>query len=140
MIPYINAKPKKVDDETWTCLVEAYENGLSDREAAVIITKKTQKLVTADDLAKLRKDFPKVDELKNHLEVAQRAEAKLVVSDAIRSGKVKTAQWYLERKASDEFSTKSAMAFEGAVVELSLEDKEKKLNELVEQFSASNGE
>lgn len=140
MIPYINAKPKVIDDETWTYLVEAYENGLSDREAAVIITKKTQKLVTADDLAKLRKDFPKVDELKNHLEVAQRAEAKLVVSDAIRSGKVKTAQWYLERKASDEFSTKSAMAFEGAVVELSLEDKEKKLNELVEQFSASNGE
>lgn len=140
MIPYINAKPKVIDDETWTYLVEAYENGLSDREAAVIITKKTQKLVTADDLAKLRKDFPKVDELKNHLEVAQRAEAKLVVSDAIRNGKVKTAQWYLERKASDEFSTKSAMAFEGAVVELSLEDKEKKLNELVEQFSASNGE
>ena len=67
-----------------------------------------------------------------------RADAKLNVSQAIRAGKTKVAQWYLERKASDEFSTKSAVAFEGAVVELSLEDKEKALKELVETFD--NGE
>ena len=52
---------------------------------------------------------------------------------------VKTARWYLERKAADEFSTKQAVAFEGAVIELSLEEKEKKLKELVEEFDP-NGE
>ena len=45
-----------------------------------------------------------------------------------------SAEWYLERKAADEFSTKSAVAFEGAVVELSLEEKEEALKRLVETF------
>jgi hypothetical protein len=44
----------------------------------------------------------------------------------------------LERKASDEFSTKSAVAFEGAVVELSLDEKQKALEQLLETFE--NGE
>ena len=38
----------------------------------------------------------------------------------------------LARQAADEFSTKQAVAFEGAVVELSLEEKERRLQELVE--------
>ena len=58
----------------------------------------------------------------------------MVVSEAIKAGKYKVAQWYLERKAADEFSTKSAVAFEGAVVELSLDEKEQALKDLVETF------
>ena len=56
------------------------------------------------------------------------------MSEAIRSGKTRVAQWYLERKAADEFSTKSAVQFEGAVVELSLAEKEEALAKLVENF------
>ena len=133
-IPYKNLKPKNVDDEVWTRVVKAWENGLSDREAALLVSRDTETVFKASDIAKWKKDDPEIAELQAFLEVAVRTDAKLNVSEAIRAGKTKVAQWYLERKAADEFSTKSAVAFEGAVVELSLEEKEKALKELVEQF------
>lgn len=133
-IPYGNLKPKDVDAEVWTIVVEAWENGLSDREASLLVSRKLGVYIKASDIAKWKKGNPDIAELKEFLEVAVRTDAKLNVSEAIRAGKTKVAQWYLERKAADEFSTKSAVAFEGAVVELSLEEKEKALKDLVEQF------
>lgn len=133
-IPYGNLKPKDVDAEVWTIVVEAWENGLSDREASLLVSRKLGVYIKASDIAKWKKNNPDIAELKEFLEVAVRTDAKLNVSEAIRAGKTKVAQWYLERKAADEFSTKSAVAFEGAVVELSLEEKEKALKDLVEQF------
>ena len=133
-VPYRNLKPKNVDDEVWTRVVKAWENGLSDREAALLVSRDTETVFKASDIAKWKKENPEIAELQAFLEVAVRTDAKLNVSEAIRAGKTKVAQWYLERKAADEFSTKSAVAFEGAVVELSLEEKEKALKDLVEQF------
>lgn len=133
-IPYKTLKPKNVDDEVWTRVVKAWENGLSDREAALLVSRDTETVFKASDIAKWKKENPDIAELQAFLEVAVRTDAKLNVSEAIRAGKTKVAQWYLERKAADEFSTKSAVAFEGAVVELSLEEKEKALKNLVEQF------
>ena len=133
-VPYRNLKPKNVDDEVWTRVVKAWENGLSDREAALLVSRDTETVFKASDIAKWKKENPDIAELQAFLEVAVRTDAKLNVSEAIRAGKTKVAQWYLERKAADEFSTKSAVAFEGAVVELSLEEKEKALKDLVEQF------
>lgn len=133
-IPYKNLKPKNVDDEVWTRVAKAWENGLSDREAALLVSRDTETVFKASDIAKWKKDNPDIAELQAFLEVAVRTDAKLNISEAIRAGKTKVAQWYLERKAADEFSTKSAVAFEGAVVELSLEEKEKALKDLVEQF------
>lgn len=133
-IPYKDLKPKKVDDEVWTYVVEAWENGLSDREAAFYASKKTQSMVKPSDIASWKKQNPEIGELQAFLEVSLRSESKMVVSDAIKGGKYKVAQWYLERKAADEFSTKSAVAFEGAVVELTMEEKEQELKKLVEKF------
>lgn len=133
-IPYANLKPKDVDAEVWTIVVQAWENGLSDREASLFVSKKLDIYIKASEISRWRKENPEVAELKEFLDQSMRMESKLTVNDAIRAGKVKSAQWYLERKASDEFSTKSAVAFEGAVVELSLEEKEKALKDLVEQF------
>lgn len=132
--PYSHLKPKNVDNDVWTIVVEAWENGLSDREASLMVSRKLQKLVKATEIAQWKKDNPEVAELQAFLEVAVRTDAKLTVADAIRAGRVKSAEWYLERKAADEFSTKSAVAFEGAVVELSLEEKDKALKDLVETF------
>ena len=133
-LPYGNVKPKNVADEVWFCVVEAWENGLSDREAAFYASKHTGEIVKASDITSWKKQNPEVAELQAFLEVALRSESKLVISDAIKANKYKVAQWYLERKAADEFSTKSAVAFEGAVIELSLDEKEQALKELVEMF------
>lgn len=133
-VPYKHLKPKNVPDEVWISVVEVWENGLSDREAALIVSKRTGIMIKASEISSWRKNNPEIDELKAFLEVSLRAEAKGNISKAIKKGQTKVSQWYLERKAADEFSTKSAVAFEGAIVELSLEEKEKKLNELMEKF------
>ena len=133
-IPYSHLKPKNVDADVWTIVVEAWENGLSDREASLLVSRKLQKYIKASDIAQWKKNDPEIGELQAFLEVAVRTDAKLNVSEAIRAGKTRVAQWYLERKAADEFSTKSAVAFEGAVVELSLDEKEKALKDLMETF------
>ena len=137
-VPYSNLKPKDVSNEVWTSVVGSWENGLSDREAALIATKETEQLVKASDIASWKKNDPEIAELQAFLEVYLRAEAKMNIKDAIKAGQTKVSQWYLERKASDEFSTKSAVAFEGAVVELSLDEKQKALEQLLETFE--NGE
>lgn len=138
-VPFIQYKPKKVKDATWRAVVEAWENGLSDREAAFRASKLDDAdAITAEDIRKWCKNDPGIGELRANLQSDLLSSAKLTVADALREGDVKTAKWYLERKAADEFSTKQAVAFEGAVVELSLEEKEKALKEMMEQFH--NGE
>lgn len=62
--------------------------------------------------------------------------ARLTVSDALEQGDVATAKWWLERK-TDEFSSKQAVALENAVIELSIEDKEKALKQMIEDFEDS---
>lgn len=136
--PFLKYKPEKVEAAVWEIVVEAWENGLSDREAAFRVAKILDIDLTADEIRKWCKDDPKVGELRASLQSDLLSSAKLTVADALREGDIKTAKWYLERKAADEFSTKQAVAFEGAVVELSLEEKERKLNEMVEKFR--NGE
>ncbi len=133
-VPFSDRKPKNVSDAVWISVVQAWENGLSDREAALITTKETGELLKSSDIALWKKNDPEIAELQAFLEVYLRAKAKLNVKSDIEMGKSKTSTWYLERKAADEFSTKSAVAFEGAVVELTLEEKEKALRDLVEKF------
>lgn len=136
--PHKDRKPKSVSDAVWTSVVNAWRDGMSDREAALIATEETGEFVKASDIASWKKSNPEVAELQAFLEVSLRTKAKRNIKKDIEAGRSKTSMWYLERKASDEFSTKSAVAFEGAIVELSLEDKEKALKKMVEDFE--NGE
>lgn len=135
-IPFIKLKPEKVEAATWCAVIEAWENGLSDREAAFRASKVGQH-ITADDIRQWIKDNPEIGELRANLHDELLSTAKITVAKALKRSDrdgLQTARWYLERKGGNEFSTKQAVAFEGAVVELSLEDKEKKLNEMVEKF------
>lgn len=132
---FAKLKPNGIKDATWRRLIEAWENGLSDREAAFYVSKHHEcDEITAGDIQKWMLDNPEIKELKVCLHSDLLSSAKITVADALRDNDIKTAKWYLERKAADEFSTKQAVAFEGAIVELSLEEKEKKLQEIVEKF------
>ena len=135
-IPFVNIKPASMSDAVWKVLVEAWGDGLSDREAAFRITKVTGEAVTAEQIKKLCKADPEVGELRAMLQSELLSTAKTIIADSLRDGDIKTAKWYAERKGADEFSTKSAVEFEGAVTELSLEDKEKKLKEMMEKFKS----
>lgn len=138
-VPFVKVKPKKVKDAVWSMVVEAWENGLSDREASFRVQKFLGEDLKADDIRSWCRDYPEVGELRANLQNDVLMNSKLVIAEAVKSGDIKTAKWYAERKGADEFSTKQAVAFEGAVIELSLEEKEKKLKELVEEFDP-NGE
>lgn len=138
MANFIELKPKNVDTAAWGIVIEAWENGLSDREAAFRVSKITGKMLKASDIQTWYKDNPEIAELRANLMNELLASAKLTIAETLRDPdnkeRIKTARWYAERKGADEFSTKQAVAFEGAVIELSLEEKEKKLQELVDKF------
>ena len=135
---FMNKKPKDIDASVWETVVEAWENGLSDNEAAFRVQKLLGIDLKAEEIRKWCKDYPEVGELRACLLNDLLSDTKLVIAKTIRDNKnkeqIKTARWYAERKGAYEFSTKQAVAFEGAVVELSLEEKEKALKELVAKF------
>lgn len=133
-VPFANLKPKKVDETLWVAVIKAWENGLSDREAAFRASREMEEIIKADELKKWKKDDPRIAELCEMLKDDIKALAKCNAKELLEAKDDKTTRWYLEHKCPEEFSTKSAVAFEGAVVELSLEEKEKALKDLVEQF------
>lgn len=144
MTNYIEYKPRELNTAAWDAIIEAWENGLSDREAAFRATKACGKKITANEIRTWCQDDPELGELRANLLNDLLSSAKLTVAQDLRDPnskeRVKTAKWYLERKAADEFSTKSAVAFENAVVTLSLEDKKKALEDMTAEFFSDNGE
>lgn len=134
VIPFLGYKPENVNKEVWSAVIEAWENGLSDREAAFRASRSTEQPLMASDIKKWKKDNPQIAELCEMLKDDLKATAKMNAAKLLKAGDDKTTRWYLEHKCPEEFSTKSAVAFDGAVVTLSLEEKEKALKELVENF------
>ena len=130
--------------DVWQIIVEAWENGLSDNEAAFRVQKLLGKDLKASEIREMCKEYPEVGELRVCLQSDLLTSAKLTIAETLRDPdnkeRIKTARWYAERKGADEFSTKSAVAFEGAVVELSLDEKEKALKEKMAEFFGENGE
>ena len=135
---FLNKKPEKVAADVWEKVVEAWENGLSDNEAAFRVQKLLGIDLKASEIRQWCKDYPEVGELRACLQNDLLTDAKLTIAETLRDKnskeRIKTARWYAERKGADEFSTKSAVAFEGAVVELSLEEKEQMLKEKMAEF------
>ena len=135
---FLNKKPEKVAADVWEKVVEAWENGLSDNEAAFRVQKLLGIDLKANEIRQWCKDYPEVGELRACLQNDLLTDAKLTIAETLRDKgnkeRIKTARWYAERKGADEFSTKSAVAFEGAVVELSLEEKEQMLKEKMAEF------
>lgn len=138
-ILYKALKPKNVSPTAWNAVVDAWQNGLSDREAAFRASKDSAVYVKESDIKQWIKDNPDIGELRDHLHADLLSAAKLTIAEKIAAGDVRTAKWYLERKAASEFSTKSAVAFENAAIELTLEDKERKMKEFMKQFGEDDG-
>ena len=131
-IPYPQYKPKGVKDKVWAVLVDSWENGLSDREAAFRASKEAP--TTEAQIKKWLQANPKMGELRDMLQMELVSQAKLNIKAEIKEGNVAVSKWYLERKAADEFSTKAAVAFEGAAIGLTIEEKKKEIESLIKDF------
>lgn len=131
-------KPKELNEAAWEIVIDGWSNGLSDREVAFRVSKHTGINLQVDDIRRWVHEDKGLADLRENLSSALIADAKLNVADAVRSGDTATAKWYLERKAQDEFSTKQSIAFdEASQLTLSIEDKQKALEEMIANF---NGE
>lgn len=135
--PYAKIKPKGLPDAAWREIISSWENGLSDREASFRASRDSGIYVTEAELKELVASSPEIASLRDFLKSDIVSNAKLNIADSIREGSVSTSKWYLERKAADEFSTKAAVAFEGAVVGLTMEEKQKEIDKLLESFGGT---
>lgn len=127
-------KPSEVTSEQWEEVIDAWTNGLSDREAAFRASKKTGVLLTEAKLKAYVSESEGIGFIRDCLHNELLSKAKLNIKDSIERGNISTSKWFLERKAPNEFSSKSAVAFEGTVAELSIDEKKKQMDEFMEQF------
>lgn len=135
--PYLKFKPKEINELTWRIIVEAWENGLSHREVSLRLRKtENATYLTAKELQEMTIKYPEVGELFSALQLELNMAAKLAVAESVKDGDVKTAKWYLERRAPEEFSTKSSVQFENAVIEVTVKDKEEALKQMIEKFES----
>lgn len=135
---YLAYKPKDMSVKAWSEIISAWENGLSDREASFRASKYNETKVTEAELRNLCSSSPEIADLREFLQTALVAQAKLNIAESINEGSVSTAKWLLERKAPEEYSSKAAIAFAGAVAELSVEDKMSEMEEFMNQFQLSD--
>lgn len=139
-VPFLKLKPRGLKIVTWQIILNAWENGLSDREAAFLASKDGTAYVTEEDVKGWLAENADIASLKDFLQSDLLSNAKLNIADNIRNGNVATSKWYLERKAPDEFSSKAAVAFEGAVVGLTMEEKQAEIDKLLEGFGVGSKE
>ena len=136
-VPYAGLKPKDLSDAAWTEIVLSWENGLSDREASFRASRSGGVHVTEAQIKEMVESNADISGLRDFLKSALVSQAKLNIAHDLNKGSVSTAKWYLERRAPEEFSSKQAVAFEGAVVGLTMEEKQKELDKLLESFGSS---
>ena len=130
---YEHLMPKGVKAEVWQSVVKSWRNGLSDREAAFRACEDTGGTITVKDIQKWKQASRDVAELCERLKDDLKATAKSNIAGLLRKQDDKTSRWYLEHKCPEEFSTRSAVAFENQVT-VSLAEKEEALKAMVEQF------
>lgn len=135
--PYLEYKPEKISEAAWAVICDGWENGLSDSEVAFLVSKRTGENFPFKDFKTLIQENESLADIREKLQKSLVADAKINVAGAIRDGDTATAKWLLERKAPKEFSAKASIALEEATVTLSIEDKEKALNDMINNF---NGE
>lgn len=96
-------RPSVMTEEVIVKLEEAFMKGLTDKEACLYSE------IAPSTLYKYCQENPYFAERKEILKDNVRMQAKLNVAGAINEGDKPLSQWYLERKAKDEFSTRSEL-------------------------------
>jgi len=97
-------RPTVMNDETLRKLEEAFLKGYTDEQACLYAN---IGLRTLYDYCKANEAFSHRKEI---LKQQPQMLAKDIICDELRAGNERVAEWYLERKARDEFSTKTEVS------------------------------
>ena len=131
---YMAYKPEKMNKAAWEAIVSAWEDGLSDREAAFRASRAGETLIRESDIKELVKEVKEIADLRDYLQSDVVSMAKGNIAKSIRDGNISTSKWLLERKAANEYSTKQAGAFEGAVIAVQMQEKQAEFEKLIEEL------
>lgn len=134
---YLAYKPEDMPVEAWEEILSSWENGLSDREASFRASRDNNFYITEAQIREIYENDVRVADLRDFLRTDLVSQAKLNIAKSIREGSVSTTKWFLERKAPEEYSSKSAVAFEGAVVAVSMDEKEAEMDKFLEGLGIS---
>ena len=137
---YLVYKPEDMSETAWAAIIDSWRNGLSDREAAFRASKDGSVLISEKTVKELYQSSKEIADLRDFLRTALVSQAKLNIAESLNGGSVTTAKWYLERKSPEEFSSKAAVAFEGAVVGLTMEEKQAEIDKLLENFGKADAD
>lgn len=132
--PYTAYRPKHINEAAWREIISSWEDGLSDREAAFRASRDSGIYITEAELKELVAENPEISSLRDFLQSDILSMSKKNIAQSIREGSVSTSKWLLERKAANEYSTKAAVAFEGAAIAVTMEEKEAELQKLINDF------
>lgn len=132
--PYSAYRPKWINEAAWREIISSWEDGLSDREAAFRASRDNDIYITEKELQELVATDENVSGLREFLQSDVVSMAKKNIAGSIRQGNVSTSKWLLERKAPNEYSTKASVAFEGAVVGLTMEEKQAEMDKFLDDF------
>lgn len=124
---YDALKPCNMEQDAWDTLVEAWENGLSNKEASLLIMRNCRLYITGKAIETMCEENPEIAMLRASLLDGLIAQAKMNVAEKLKEGDIVTSKWYLEKKKASEFSSKGSQAFEKGVDDLSLEEKQRQL-------------
>lgn len=94
-------RPTKMTQETIALLEQCFSNGASDIEACFIAG------ISTTTLYNYGQEYPEFLERKEALKELVKYQARKNIAEAIRQNDKTLSQWYLERKAKDEFAQRS---------------------------------
>lgn len=124
---YDALKPTNMQKKAWNSLVKAWENGLSDREASLLVMRECNIYITGKAIETICEENPEIAMLRASLLDGLVTQAKMNVAQKLKEGDIVTSKWYLEKKKASEFSSKGSQAFEKGVDDLSLEEKQRQM-------------
>ena len=111
-------RPPKIDKEVLGKLEQAFKMGATDREACYYAN------INPDTLYEYQKRNPEFTEQKEAWKQNPVLKAKNTIFKSLDDPK--TAQWYLERKCKEEFSTQSKLELESRGINIVVADDEHK--------------
>ena len=136
---YTAYRPEEISEAAWEAIVDAWRDGLSDREAAFGASNAQGELITEAELKEFVLIHKEVADLRDYLQSDVIKISKQNVAKSIRDGNVSTSKWLLERKAANEYSTRASVHFEDAVVGLTMAEKEAEMDKFIDGI-LSNGD
>lgn len=132
MVRYMDkerGRPSAVTPEIIEKLENAFMQGMTDEEACLLVGIGTSSLYryceSHDDFRERKEALKKRPKM-----TSRNIIARVLNGETVKKEQLETAKWYLERKARDEFSTKT----EGTVNISLLHDRERAFDEFTEEL------